>query len=175
MNGVSRSLCALTALALLFTAPVWACWLRSVGLNVGDLPGALRWLGRENERQKELNADRARCLRLHEARQRVLEDLARGRHRLLDGARQWRDLSPVPLHIQADLLRVEPGNSEGERLCRHTIQRIEIGLDLPPEEARRVVARLEAELQEHLARHGTVVLPEPRPSEVEPERDGPGR
>jgi hypothetical protein len=175
MNMGSRSLCALTILVLLFTAPVWACWLRSVGINVGDLPAALQWLDRESERKQELSATLARCSRLHAARQRVLEDLAYGRLPLLEATRRWRDLSPVPQHIMADLLRVEPGLSDGERLCRHTIQRIEIGLNLPPEEARQVVARLEAELQEHLARHGTVVLPEPRPSEAYSEPDGPGR
>jgi hypothetical protein len=122
-----------------------------------------------------LSATLARCSRLHAARQRVLDDLAYGRLPLLEATRRWRDLSPVPQQLLADLLRLEPGNSDGERLCRHTIQRIEIGLNLPPEEARRVVARLEAELQEHLARHGTVVLPAPRTSEADDERDGSGR
>jgi hypothetical protein len=176
MHGVSRSVCALTVLALLFAVPVWARWLRSVGLNLGGFPGALQWLHRENERKEELNATRARCLRLLEARRRVLKDLAHGRLRLLEATRQWRDLSPVPHHQLTDMLaHIKPGASYDERLCRHTIHLIEYSWELPPEETRRVIARLEAELEEHLARHGTVVLPEPRPLAADAQGDGPGR
>jgi hypothetical protein len=176
MNGVSRSVCALTVLALLFTVPVWARWLRSVGLNLGGFPGALQWLHRENERKAELNVAQVRCWRLLEARQRVIEDLAHGRLQLLEAARQWRDLNPGPHHQLADLLvHIKTGASDDERLCRHTIQLIENSSELPPEETRRVIARLEAELEEHLARHGTVVLPEPRPRAAHALCDGPGR
>src|SRR5262249_2374507 len=156
-----------------FTAPAWARWFRSAGLNLQAFPGSLWQLYRESGREEELDAARARCLRLHEARQRVLADLALGRLKLLEAARLWRDLSPVgPEEVGHLLIQAGPGGSDGERLCRHTIERVRSELDLRPEVTRRAVARLEAELREHLARHGTVTLPAPRRLEG---YDGPGR
>jgi hypothetical protein len=169
---MSRSLCALAVLALLLTAPAWARRLRSAGLSLQGFPGSVWQLYRESGRQEELAAARARFSRLQEARQRVLTDLAQGRLKLLEAARLWRDLFPAPPEEVGHLLIfVGPGGSDGERLCRYTIHRVGSTLDLRPEEARRAVARLEAELEEHLARHGTVTLPEPRRLEG---YDGPG-
>jgi hypothetical protein len=165
----------LTILTLLFTVPVWARCLRSVGLNLGDLPAALQCLHREKERGEALNAAGAWWVRVRETRQRVLEDLAHGRLPLLEAVRQWRDLSPVPHHqLAVALVPVKPGTSYDERLCRHAIHLMEYSPELPPEETRRLIARLEAELEKHLARHGTVVLPEPRPQAADPSRGGPG-
>jgi hypothetical protein len=160
VSGVSRFLCALIVVLALFAVSTRSRWFGSRGLDVWSLPDSFMRMQHEAERRADLNAQRARYERLQRARQQLIGELVVGRHNLVDVARALPDLCAVSPEVFWQAVDFEgKGDSRGERLCRFAIHLAYTHLDVDqPEEARRVAARLEAELQEHLARHGTVEL-----------------
>jgi hypothetical protein len=160
MTAAARSLYGLVVLVVLFGVFGRQTGSRRADRNRG-LPESLLQLRRETRRTEELNAAIDLYHRSLPVRRHVAEAVAAGHLGLLDGARTLRDLTPMaPDVFREAVARAERGDSEGERFCRHAIRFVASTLEEQPERASRVVARLEAELQAHLARHGTVVLPE---------------
>jgi hypothetical protein len=136
-------------------------WLHNVGLG---------WLASVDTGEDE-QARRARLqrhgdivLRRILAKQSVIRQLIDGQLTLFEAAALFGRLNQMgeSSEPQVDL---HPGASKGEKLCRQVIRWVRGSLpqskapDLQSE-ADAFVAELEAELAEHLAQHGTVVLPE---------------
>jgi hypothetical protein len=160
MTAAARSLYGLVVLLVLFGVLGRPTGRRSIDRNRG-LPETFLTLRQEAKRNEKLNAELELYHRAAPARERVAEAVAAGRLGLLEAARALRDLASMPPDVfREGVERAERGDSEGERFCRHAIRCVASTLEDRPEEAARVTARLEAELQAHLARHGTVVLPE---------------
>jgi hypothetical protein len=169
MHWLSRSFCALGVVALVLLG---ACWwpegFRAVGLDVGTLPAQASRAQRENEWGEVLDAARLDTLRRVREKERVTRELAEGNLSLFEAARRFRGLQPTPPDMWRDAVADVRGDSEGERLCRWVIGYAEGVLTDSGADPAPVVARLNAELAAHLARHGTVNLPAgkagPRPA-----------
>ena len=109
---------------------------------------------RLEEQFEELNARIA-------AKDRIADRLLAGEMTLAEAAAYFGRLYERA-GLRADALREYRGSSEGEILCRQVIAWVEnkVRSEQSPEEAERVVRRLEAELRRHLAEQGTVELPQ---------------
>jgi hypothetical protein len=93
------------------------------------------------------------------AKYNVTTDLANGRLSLAEAAGRFRQLDQECPGFSWERFRtIYPGATDGERHGREVICAVQCGLHLEPSRAATVVARLEAELQDHLARHGTLPL-----------------
>jgi hypothetical protein len=95
-----------------------------------------------------------------EARNRVIAALLAGDLTLFEAAAWFRFLNENPPECPADPI-CWPGKSAEEKLCRQVIGHVE---DEEGDQSRRTrgaeCRRLEKELEEHLAQHGKVILPE---------------
>jgi hypothetical protein len=98
-----------------------------------------------------------------EARNRIVDQVLAGRLTLLEAATQFRGLFESP-EARATLRRRLPGVPYEQALCRQVIFDVRASLELGAVDAvGNVLARLEAELAEHLNRHGEVHLLGPAP------------
>jgi hypothetical protein len=89
-----------------------------------------------------------------QSKQQIIAELISGRLPLLEATAQFRAAQP-PAKDQAGA----PPSDDGERLCRTVIGWAYLALSERPERADAFSEELEQELQDHLARHGTVCLP----------------
>jgi hypothetical protein len=93
------------------------------------------------------------------AKTQVATELASGQVTLRAAASRIRRL-----HLQrADFnwtafRQLYHGNSDGERYAREALESVRAVLEVPPGRTPAVIAQLEAELSDNLARHGTVPL-----------------
>jgi hypothetical protein len=96
------------------------------------------------------------------AKQHLVREVAGGRQPLLEAAALFRELNRLPPALHPADHPSLAGHSEEELLCRQVIAYVaEPDGDWPESAAEAAVARLEAELQEELRRHGAVRLPDP--------------
>lgn len=91
------------------------------------------------------------------AKDRVVAELAGQRLTLFEAAARFRDASAGNPRFYIALRTYYPGATDDECLCRNVIHYTENVLEGQPHQA-AVVARLRAELQDHLDRYGTVSL-----------------
>lgn len=158
MAASTRLLSALALLsatlgAIHFTWPSWPDHLLS-GKPV-PRPG-LRVLV---PRDRQLEVLSARI----EAKRQVVRRLVAGELTLVEAAGWFRYLNRTPEDLPARGVRLIEGRCEGEQLCLQVIRWAEselAGAAGAGEEDARLRA-LQAELADHIARHGRVVLPEP--------------
>jgi hypothetical protein len=122
------------------------------------------WLGGEGKAQRqadELDLQLLGWKQRGEARDEVVRDLQARRITLLEAAARFRQLDHTKPDFNWEAFRqCHPGRCDDERHCRHVIAWAKSALSTRPSEAAELVARLEAELQEHLRRDGAVRLPE---------------
>jgi hypothetical protein len=160
MLCVLRPVYPLAALALLLLAALaWPGCFDTLGVNVTRIPDDANRLQRENQRGDQLEAAWAESSRRAEKRRHVILQLAAGKLSVPEAARQFWDARVAADEVLRDQLVWERGDTEEERLCRHVIGWIRAELDDRPEEAERAIAKREAELAKHLAKHGRVILP----------------
>jgi hypothetical protein len=96
------------------------------------------------------------------AKQHLTSEVAAGRQPLLEAAALFRELNRLPPALHPVDHPSLAGRSEDELLCRHVIAYVAArDGDWPESAAEAAVARLEAELQEELRRHGAIHLPDP--------------
>lgn len=95
------------------------------------------------------------------AKERVSANLMAGDLTLFEAAAWFGEINDNPACFRSELREVYPGTSKGEQLCRQVIQWVESrALDtLPRSQVKELISRLEADLCEHVEKHGTVVLP----------------
>jgi hypothetical protein len=160
MVWLSRSLCALGLLALLLLgASAWPAGFRALGMDLRTFTEDLPRIQRGSERSDELDAVRHDTLRRLQAKERLTLELIKGKVTLLEAARRFRELAPVPADVWHEIVAREKGATEGERLCRWVIEYARGVATDQAIDPRPVVARLEAELAAQLARHGNDALP----------------
>jgi len=95
------------------------------------------------------------------AKQQVAREAAVGDRPLAEAAVLFGELNRVPPElVPADHSPLH-GRTEGERLCRQVISYVRRNGRDWPEVGQQAATRLEAELEEELARHGSVRLPDP--------------
>ncbi len=158
MLRLSRLLTGLTVASALLTAlTAWDRWAGGPGASPLEWFGGLlsprrHW---DPRHEADFHADVVeRCRRLQE----VADEVRAGRLGLLDGAARLRDIqSTSPYFAWQQFREFYPGDSDDERFC-HLLIRLVTPLPAPPDHTDPVVARLNAELAEHLKR-GPIRLP----------------
>jgi hypothetical protein len=114
------------------------------------------------QRGQELEDRMSLALRRCGAKEAAVADVIAGRLTLLEAAAEFRDLNAQIPQAKHWLAHQYPDQPYELALCRSIIRRV--GLELRPrmpEQAEILIARLEAELAEHIHRHGRVCLPVP--------------
>jgi len=120
-------------------------------------PGALARIQREDE-----ELDHLRVVLGHRTSilTKITADVIDSRVGLLEAAAAFNAAdAEVPARARVPAQDGFPGASEGERECRRVIAFVEATLEDEPSRRATVVARLEAELQAQLQQDGTVRLP----------------
>jgi hypothetical protein len=98
----------------------------------------------------------ARC---HE-RQTIVEQLAAGRISLFEAAAEFKRLNAQPNPCKYNSVAQLPGNSDNERTCWQVIYWLDANTrHLPPSQHQLLLDRVKADLCDHRARNGTVILP----------------
>jgi hypothetical protein len=96
------------------------------------------------------------------AKRQLARETAAGRRSLVEAAALFRELNRLPPALQPAEGPFLTGRTEEERLCRQVIGYVaNLEHDRSEAAADAAVARLEAELQEELERHGAVRLLDP--------------
>jgi hypothetical protein len=95
------------------------------------------------------------------AKERVVVALVEGNLGLFEAAAWFRELNMWPPEHADMYWHMLPGHCDEEKLCRQVIQWARIRLEdmVTASQAQARLQALEAELAEHIARHGKVVLP----------------
>jgi hypothetical protein len=126
-----------------------------------DLVGAAKHYNEELRRWDQLSRFDGALMARTEQRSTIVAKVRDGDMSLFEAAAQFKRLNHLPnpsSHVGLALFR---GACENERLCRQVIHWLD-GNALsgwPHSRRRAVLDRVEAELHQHLERHGTVVLP----------------
>jgi hypothetical protein len=154
-----RSLCALCALGSCLALLTLVFRHLALG-DLSDLEG-----GDVPRRSAKLDADRALAVAQSRTRVAICRALADGRLSLLEAATRLRACYRLKPRFRWDLFRRRyPGCSDAECFCREAIDYAVTLLHAPPERARALRQRLEAELSEAL-RHGPLRMPSPADSD----------
>jgi hypothetical protein len=98
----------------------------------------------------------ARC----QERQTIIEQLAAGRISLFEAAAQFKRLNAQPNPSTYGFVTKLPGDSDNERTCWQVIYWLDSNTrHMPPSQQQLLLERLKADLCEHRARNGSVILP----------------
>src|SRR5262245_7763068 len=164
MNAYTRLLTSLALVAFGLAGVAWMrpAWASALGLDWGDLAQLREVHEAELGRGAELDRRLEVLYRRVAAKEGVVEQLLAGRTTLLEAAAWFRLLNEHPADCQDEFRRWWRGKSDGEKLCRQVISWVVMELHArgPADLAEAQRRRLEAELQAHLRRDGTVHLPE---------------
>jgi hypothetical protein len=158
MNSFTRLTCALSTAAALAVGAAFSCQNLD-GQGLGGVPDSLAQIEENRQIGKEIDDRHRRVLERMKAKDAIAEDLIAGKLTLVEAAARVRDL-PDGMPGWMNLLPPEElGANDDETLCRHVIGWAQTVLADRPEKAAAVGRRLDAELREHVKRHGTVTLP----------------
>jgi hypothetical protein len=146
------SMCTVALALLAATAVACRSGLVDFGLDLSDLPELMTQLQHHQERGATIDSRLRETLARLRAKEAIARQLIEGRLTLLEGAQRLGEL-PGALSDWAEMLPAqERGSSPRETYCRHLIGMVQASLSSQPNRARAVLARLEAELREHLRR-----------------------
>jgi hypothetical protein len=134
--------------------------LARMAADVQHLPAYLRTLTDCHDQMADVDRQLEAFWVRQAARREVVAELVERRLTLPEAAARFRDLNAKACsagHVRLFF----PGRTEEESICRHLIFWAQCELESDaPSVAQEVAARLEAELNEHLRRHGTIPLPD---------------
>jgi hypothetical protein len=154
--------CAVVASGLLAGAvSISPEWFAAANLDFWSLPALHASISESQIRQAELVIEAQRVGDRMQRKQDAVAGLLAGRLSLLEVAARFRNANePYPESMTA-MRNIIPGRTDEERLCRQVIGWAGAAAlnHNAPSEAEKLIARLEAELEEHIAKHGRVVLP----------------
>lgn len=154
MKGLLWSSMALgVGLLVLLAAHSMCGRLEDQTLLVSHPSGVENEIEEANRRRAALDAQDQAVLERIAARYRIVDALLEGRLTLRQAAARFRQLNPSS--AEAPWLPVTyPARSEEERCCRQVMVYARHVLRNRPEEAQRILPRLEAELQAYLESNG---------------------
>jgi hypothetical protein len=136
------------------------CLLGELGLDWWNLTEQYREHAAEQERGEAL-AQKDRMLMQRVKEKAILtKQVIEGQLSLLEAAARFESINNAFAASVSDY-RYWPGTSEGEKLCRQVIAWVASDLANRNRLDDPLVARLQAELADHLKQHGTVVLAHP--------------
>jgi hypothetical protein len=129
-------------------------------LDWQKLAEARRTLDRERRRSARLDASgidiRGRLAEKH----RLTREVIAGERDLFAAAARFKHINPTAKDCPVSYRLAWRGCSDGERACRQVIRWVVVELEeSAPGQVEQTRRRLEAQLREHLKRHGTVKLP----------------
>ena len=129
-------------------------------LNVDfwNLPAYERELATCQDEEVRLDARCRALVTCMDSKEAAVGELRAGRITLFECAARFRDASAASEDSQKYLRKIHPNLSADEAQCRMVIHWVG-SLAYRDPHAAAVAARLNAELEDHLARHGTVRLP----------------
>jgi hypothetical protein len=134
-------------------------WLAGLGMDWGEVAELLVCLQYEDRRQEELNREGHTLLDRLVRRQRIAGKVIEGSLSLPEAARLFGQLNDLTPEFADAYREGYPGATRNECLCRQVIVWAGNELNHTPDRARALTRRLEAELESHLSRDGTVHLP----------------
>jgi hypothetical protein len=158
-----RSFVALGAgAALVYLGAAQAGWAPDLGVGDWNSPGTDESTARAMERHDELlESRRVAVLSRLEAKRHIIGDLLANRKSLLQAAGEFRAWNETSEQATRNCLRLNPGKSEGEHVCRQVIEwAYREAADVSPSHADAVKVGLEAQLEALLAKNGKIVLPD---------------
>jgi hypothetical protein len=95
-----------------------------------------------------------------EQRAKIATQVCEGQMNLFDAAAEFKRLNLLPSPSSYNPIGDFPGDSENERVCWQVISWVKSNtIQMPPSQRQAVLDRLTADLMEHLACNGTVILP----------------
>lgn len=164
MNTLTRFfVCAIVASGLLAgAASISPEWFASANLDFWSLPELHASISQAQLRRAELAAEGQRVGERLELKQEAITALLDGRLSLFEAATRFRAANQLHSESMDSLRRIVPGRSEEEKVCRQVINWAVAAATHQdsPTEGEKVSARLEAELAQHLAQNGRVILPQ---------------
>jgi hypothetical protein len=111
-------------------------------------------------RQDELTSFDGVFIARSAQRKAIVEEVRDGKLSLFEAAAEFKRLNSLPRPTKMDPVYPFAGKSENEKVCRQVITWLHSYMDdLPPSQREVVLERAEADLRDHLARNGTVILP----------------
>jgi len=132
----------------------------SEGPDSQTRPTALSELPQKIEEGQQLDDQLKRSIPRHEAKGMIVAEVIAGRCTLLEAAARFRDLNATWPKAGHWLEQRFPGVSYELALCRQIIDDVRDELrHRAPDRVESVVSRLQAELADHLHRHGNICLP----------------
>jgi hypothetical protein len=135
-------------------------WAEAVGLDLWNLPVLEADLQAASARGDDLDSRLVESRERIDTKQQLAEQVAAGQLDLLEAAARFRDLTPETGAVRHYLRVVHHGSNDDERFCRVVISWVCGTVNSwPAAERARLVARLEAELDEYLRRDGRIALP----------------
>jgi hypothetical protein len=155
MNSLPRLvLYALTAAVLFFAV---GSGLAS-RLGRPDVVEALRGILTEVRRAEELNAREEVSFRSFRGKQAVTRELVAGRLTLAEAVEQFRDLTRAHEGAMKELLAAYPTSTEDEAVCQSLLTWVRTETRRDPCRRAALLARLEAEMRQHLCHPGGPAL-----------------
>jgi hypothetical protein len=164
MSPVTCRLVCVGGLCALAAGMLWVGSRSLLELRPGDTSLGVfgRQMAEEIRRGEQLDAAGPIIMHGLERKSEIARELIAGRLTLFEAAARFKAVNAARPANLPPILDPYPGATYEERLCRQVIVFADTELEGSYDRA-EFVARLEADLQEHLDRHGTVVLPEVPP------------
>jgi hypothetical protein len=152
------------ALCLVVAGLFWAeCRSGNAGPDGSNRSGSPWGPAGEIERAEQLEEGRKVVLWCVGVKRTLTEEVIAGRRTLFEAAAGFRNAERIKVQRAPSLCAAGPDSTDEEH-CRQVIQQVRRSLQGQPNQS-AVVARLEEQLREELARKGIVRLPAPPGSE----------
>jgi hypothetical protein len=151
-----------TAVRLLAGLLLLAGGLAGASLAHPDLSAALGWQAIPAASKQDPDIEKGQIIvKRIMAKERVIVALVEGNLGLFEAAAWFRELNQWPPELADVHWQSLPGRSDGEKLCRQVLHwtRIRLEETVTASQAHARLEALEAELADHIACRGKVVLP----------------
>jgi hypothetical protein len=167
MGRFTSSVSLLVALAFLALGSAVSCpqWLRSLGVDYWGLADAYDAASAARSHLEQLEEDQTTIQARLQKRQELIRELLADRLDLSTAAARFQQLDQLQPCVARSVARLYPHAGPGERACRHLLIWIDGLGDQITDAAtcRKLLDRLEEELEYQLCVHGEVKLPEESP------------
>lgn len=152
MDSTGRGAVVLFVVAILVVGGIW--WHRPREATIEHPPSGIKILAPASRSSRM-------ALQRIENKMRIIQNLLDGELTLLEAAAWFRFLNENPPEHRVDISNFWPGASDGEKACRQVIgfARAKLVQTTSASDADATLARLEDELNQHLAGCPIIELP----------------